>query len=202
MTSRKSSSESYIHYYAKQVLIQWLIQSKGKFFSLTWEAELNQIYDEYPLILIDGKPAHGPRNEVWSQAPSKICTCPLLYSNRLLTSVINPCSHHLARKDNIPSREEAMIYGHKVGAIVDVAIIDENRVKYIFEVVHTNPVSPMKRKLLLNYASAYNSVIYEVDSDYILRQVCYPSRWRGVKLSLEERVVRKFRPRKHRGLKK
>jgi hypothetical protein len=195
MATRKSTSESYIHYYAKQVLMQWLRASKGKFFSMRWNPYGDQIYDEYPIILVDNKPTHGPYDEVWAQIPSKICTCPVVYSDLLLTSAINPCRHHLTRDDNIPSREESIVYGFKVGAVVDVAVVDEGRLKYIFEIVHTNPVSPMKRKLLLAYAAKFDAVIYEVDSDYVLRQVCFPDKWRGVKMGVDEKVVRRFRRR-------
>ena len=195
MLTRKSQSESYIHYYAKQVLMQWLRSSRGKFFSLRWHPFGDPIYDEYPLILVNNNPTHGPYDEVWPEIPSKICDCPVVYENLLLSSAINPCHHHLTRNDNIPSREEAIVYGHRIGAIVDVAIVDEGRLKYIFEVVHTSPVSPMKRKLLLRYAERFDCVVYEVDSDYILRQVCLPQKWAGIKLGPEAKPLRRFRRR-------
>lgn len=200
MLALKPDNESYSHYCAKHVLVHWLRSSQGRFFSLRW-THSTRIYDEYPLLLDGSRPLSGPHDECWDEIPSKICTCPVIYEHGLLTSALNPCHHHLAREDNIPSREEVIIYGFKVGAIVDIAIVDGGRVKYIFEVVHTNPVSPMKRKLLLRYAEEHNCIIYEVTCDYILRQVGAPQRWEGRKLTVDSRPIRRFR-RRWRGNKK
>ena len=197
-TPPKDRNESYIHYYAKEVLLQWLRSANGRFYSMRWNPFGQRIYTEYPILLVDGKPTHGPENECYDEIPSKCCSCPILYENLLLTSAINPCSHRFVRLDNIPSRDEVIASGFKLGAVVDVVVIEGGRLKYLFEVVHTNPCSPMKRKLLLRYATAFNAVVYEVDSDYILRQICKPDRWRGTKMEIDERKVRRWRPRRRR----
>jgi len=198
--SSKDGNESYLHYYAKQVLIQWLKAARGRFFSLRWNPYGDRIYDEYPLILDAQGPTHGVEVP-WDEIPSVLCSCPVLYENLLIRSAVNPCRHCLQRADNIPSRHEVMAYGFKLGAIVDVAIVDEGRVKYIFELVHTSGLTPMKRKLLCKYGERYNALAYEVDVDYVLRQVCCPSVWRGVKVGSEEVYRRKWKPR-HRRTKK
>ena len=194
--SSKDANESYLHYYAKEVLVQWLKSANGKFYSMRWHPFGQRIYTEYPILLVDGKPTHGPDNECYDEIPSKCCNCPVLYENLLLSSAVNPCCHRFARVDNIPSREEVLTSGYKLGAIVDVAVIDEGRLKYIFEIVHTNPCSPMKRKLLVQYATIFNAIVYEVDSEYVLRQVCTPDRWRGTKLEIDQSSRRRWRPRK------
>ena len=196
--SAKDSHESYLHYYAKQVLIQWLKAANGRFFSLRWNPYGQRIYDEYPLLLDEKGPTHGIDDVPFDEIPAWICTCPVVYSDLLLTSAINPCRHHLQRPDNIPTRQEIMAYGHKVGAIVDVAIVDEGRVKYIFEIVHTSGLTPMKKKLLCKYSERYNCTAYTVDVNYVLRQVCSPSVWRGVKVIEDKKERRQWKPRKFR----
>lgn len=191
----KSAEESYKHYYAKQVLQSWLLAAKGRFFSLRWSAKGQRIYQEYPLLLVNGQATHGLYDECFDEIPSKLCDCPVLYRNLLLSSALNPCEHRFSRSDNIPSRIELLELKCKLGAIVDLAICDGGRLKYIFELVHTNPCSPMKRKLLLNYAQRFDAVVYEVDADYVLRQVCSPERWRGVKLAAIETQNKKWRVR-------
>lgn len=194
-THQKSSSESFSHYYAKIVLIQWLRAASGRFFSMRWHPFGSRIYAEYPILLVNGQPTHGNYDEPFDEIPSHCCSCPVFYENLLLSSAVNPCEHRFARTDHIPSREEVILFGHKLGAIVDVAIVDGGRLKYIFEIVNTNPCSPMKRRLLLRYAQLFDATVYEVDSDYVMRQVGMPERWRGVKLSEEVKVMKRFRRR-------
>jgi hypothetical protein len=197
--SSKDGNESYLHYYAKQVLIQWLKAAQGKFFSLRWNPYGQRIYEEYPLILdAQNQPSHGPHDEPWDEIPSKCCTCPVLYENLLLSSAVNPCRHRFTRPDNIPTRCEVMAYGFKLGAIADVAIVDEGRVKYLFEIVHTSGLTPMKHRLLCKYSERYNCIAYTVDCEYVLRQVNCPSVWRGTKVTPDGKERRRWKPRKFR----
>lgn len=182
--------ESYKHFYAKHVLHQWLSAANGKFFSMTWNG--NRIYQEYPLLVQDSKPLCGIDNKPWDESPAWFCNCKLHYDNHLLSSCSNKCRHF---QNIIPSREDLVLKGLKVGAILDVAIIDDGKVKYGFEICHTSPVMALKATLLLKMTDA---IIYEVHADYILNQIAKPRVWRGVKLSENSKVLKRWKRKKRR----
>jgi hypothetical protein len=202
--SQRDAHESYLHYYAKQVLIQWLKAANGKFFSLRWNPYGQRIYDEYPIILDENNlPTHGPEEVSFDEIPQHwVCSCPVVYRDLLLRSAVNPCRHRLSRSDHIPTRHEVMAYGFKLGAIVDVVIVDSGRLKYLFEIVHTSGLTPMKRSLLCKYNARYQAVTYEVDCQYVLRHFCSPARWAGVKVLPNSKERRRWKPRKFRRFRK
>jgi hypothetical protein len=197
----RGDNESYLHFYAKKVLMEWLVASKGKFFSLRWNPSLTRIYEEYPLVLGEGnRPEHGLQGTPWDELPQWQCSCPLLSTSPLTRDLLpeyGTCSHlssSSTRKDYLPSREELLQRGVRVGAIIDVAVVDEGRVKYLFEIVHTHGLTPIKKNFLYKYCSQHNALLYEVDAHYILRQVTKPSVWRGIKVVDLEQEVKHWRP--------
>jgi hypothetical protein len=143
--------ESYMHYYAKEILQKWLISAwkyndknsyENKLYILEWLIDHKEdnygIRLEYPILVKkSGNHVMGV-DHVWSIYPDL---------NKLSDDV-------------------------KVEAVLDVAIIENGSLKYGLEVVHKHTCSQYKRDFLKRQCPTVK--IYEISAEWILNQLNEP----------------------------
>ena len=148
--------ESYIHYYAKKVLKDWLdtdctTRTRTHFNLFNYQPNrVSGVFLEYPII-------------------SKDDYNTLDYSLDVLEEI-----------DEMPSYNECIDkYNKKPVAMVDIVILDNEKPKYLIEICHSNPVSKYKIELLKRLGVTN---LIEIDALEILKQIKKPTRLNFKKL--------------------
>jgi hypothetical protein len=154
-----------MHYYAKEVIQEWLISA--------WRFNQKHSYDN-KLFIFD-----------W-----KINCCDPNYGIRLeypILSKLRPDGTKMVLGTDTVWTEypdfERLTEGIKVEAVLDVALIEDKRVKYGIEVVHKHVCS--KRKRLFLKEECKDMEVYEISAEWVLGQVrrpVPPKRWPCVKI--------------------
>jgi hypothetical protein len=153
------SKESYMHFYAKKIIEEWLIsawkynkkmQYNNKLYIFDWQIDCSDdnygIRLEYPILSKTQK-----ENKIILGAPS--------------AWVRYPDIDKLA--DNV-----------KVEAVIDLVIIEHGKVKYGIEVVHKHICSKTKRIFLKTYLPGLK--VYEISAEWVLNQLVSavpPKKW-------------------------
>jgi len=152
--------ESYLHYYSKNVLKSWfqgdkLKETKHIFNEFTYTENLynnDNIIFEYCIVKNN---EYNSIDYSWSD----------LLGDGINT--INPTYQELKNQDI------------NVIAVVDIVIMDKGKPKYFLEVMNKSPVSSIKLKKLKKLGMKN---LYEIDANYIMRQVGVPNTLKYEKL--------------------
>lgn len=151
MTKHKyRDTESYMHYYAKEVVQEWLISAwqfnrkhgyDNKLFIFDWKIDCSDqnygIRLEYPILSKrkpDGTKMVLGVDTIWSEYPDL---------NSLADGVV-------------------------IEAVLDIAIVETGCLKYGIEIVHKHLCSKNKRSFLKENVQAS---IYELSAEWVLSQV-------------------------------
>ena len=161
-TWKYRDTESYMHYYAKELIQQWLISA--------WKFNMKNGYNN-TLYIFDWKidcsdPNYGVRIEY-----------PIL-------SKLRPDGTKMALGiDTVwgwgeyPSIDN-LDMGVKVEAVLDIAIVEDGHIKYGIEVVHKHLCSKKKRSFLKTTVSGV--LVYEISAEWVLSQIrnqIPPKKW-------------------------
>lgn len=155
------SNESYMHYYAKYTVQEWLISA--------WQYNRRHGYDN-KLYIFDWKIScsdenHGIRLEypiLSKMAPN---------GNKILMGFPSLWV-------NYPDLDNLM-EGVKIEAVLDLVIINDGRVKYGIEIVHKHVCGKAKRDFLKTL-SQQSFKAYELSAEWVLSQIqgpIPPKRW-------------------------
>lgn len=163
--SKHRDTESYMHYYAKEVIQGWFISAwkfnrrngyDNKLYIFDWKVDCSDqnygIRLEYPIlskIRPDGSKMVLGIDTIWSTYPDL---------------------------DNLG-------HGVKVEAVIDVVIIEDTKVKYGIEVVHKHICTKNKRLFLKEQLSSVP--VYEISAEWVLGQIrgpVPPKRWPCVRV--------------------
>lgn len=155
------SVESYKHKYAKSLFAEWLRQSaKEADNGLDWasfgEARFRPnrcepyygVYEEYPI-----------NNYICGSSGFVACW-----------DEFWPLGADCTSLSEIPTYEQLCETGNPPYLILDIAVHHKGLIKYGFEIVHKNPVSPAKSQLI----STLNLCVFEISAEWILSQVECP----------------------------
>jgi len=141
-----TNNESRAHFHAKQDICKWInegIQIQGLTLNSTCKA-----YCEYPLLKTDKDTGHRP----WTN----------------LTKVENGKISMLFNQS--PSYDQLIELGFNVFCVADIAIIQNNELIAIVEVIHKNDLEEHKKKFYSFVPHAFYA-----DTSYILKKVGTPS---------------------------
>lgn len=159
-TKQHRDTESYMHFYAKEIIQEWLISAwkfnrkhgyDNKLFIFDWKIDCSDpnygIRLEYPILSKlrpDGTKMVLGIDTIWSEYPDT----------------------------------EKLAEGVRMEAVFDVVLIEEGHVKYGIEVVHKHVCSKEKRKFLKEECK--NIPVYEISAEWVLGQIkgpVPPKRW-------------------------
>ena len=73
--------------------------------------------------------------------------------------------------ETLPEHDQMISRGFNLEAVIDLVIIDRERIKYGIEVVHTHPTPTSKCELLSNLGIT----CYEVSADWVMNQIRRPA---------------------------
>lgn len=142
------NTESYMHHYAKDVMRQWCIDR--------WKYNDQHRYPN-TFCIFDWKIDHRDSNHgVYLEYPI------LVKSNGNHVLGVNPCWKSYPDLNNLADDV-------KVEAILDLAIVEDGRLKYGIEIVHKHLCSARKRKFLKNRCPEV--AVYEISAEWILSQL-------------------------------
>lgn len=162
---KRHDTESYMHYYAKEIIQEWLISA--------WKFNSKNSYTN-TLFIFEWKVDHSDPN----------------YGVRLeypILSKLKPDGTKMVLGvDTVwvsyPSLDK-LANGVKIESVFDLAIIEDGKVKYGIEVVHKHLCSKKKRAFLKEHAP--HIPVYEISAEWVLNQVLGPippKRWPCVKI--------------------
>lgn len=151
MSHRHIDRESYMHYYAKIILEDWLKNAwnynkkngyKNKLYILEWNIDCSEnncgIRVEYPILskkMADGHTVLLGVDQAWQEMPDL---------TKLGADI-------------------------KVEAVLDVAIIEDGALKYGLEVVHKHICTKTKRQFLAKLKDQF--MVYEISAEWVLSQL-------------------------------
>jgi hypothetical protein len=154
--------ESYAHRYAKKTVRDWFLEKwdfnqehgyRNTYYIFDWEATYQHrergVRLEYPIL-----------------------------SRKLADDTMEVFGIEPAWGD-YPDLEQAKEKGNIVNAILDIAIISNNRLKYGIEIVYKHPTPPIKRKFL----SQQGIEVYEINALWVLNQIRKPAKLEMTKLT-------------------
>jgi hypothetical protein len=143
--------ESYMHYYAKIILEEWLVSA--------WNYNKKNGYDNKLYIL------------EW-KIDCSISNCGIRLEYPILSKLMADGSKTLLGVShawkNYPDLEK-LADNVKVEAILDVAIIEDGSLKYGIEVVYKHICSKKKRDFLTLYQDQFK--VYEISAEWVLGQL-------------------------------
>lgn len=152
------SSESGMHYYAKISACSWLRKMTGKKFkglnnigfkcNNPGKAPMFGVYAEYPVCLDakDKKVIVGYNKTWWD------------YCNE--TGFKVKSKHGIPTNYELKQANDRFIILH----IFDIAVLDDNRLSYIFEIKHTHAIDNKK----IRFVEKYGIPTYEIDATWVL----------------------------------
>lgn len=164
MSKTRKDTESYMHYYAKEIIQSWLISA--------WKFNKKHNYDNKLFIfdwLIDcSDPGYGIRLEYPVLSKMKPD------GTKMVLGIDTVWAEY-------PDTEK-LANGVKVESVFDLVIIEEGRVKYGIEVVHKHLCTKRKREFLKEYVDI---PVYEISAEWVLSQIkdsIPPKCWPCVKI--------------------
>lgn len=176
-SSANGGTESYLHKYAKQVLVEWLREAaahndKNGYASLwgyRWNVARSApawgVYEEWSVLAADNgiKEPTAPWDEIdWA--------------NKIPGFHARECGEN-GYEDHVtypypPRADFLRIWKINPAAILDVAVLDFDRITCAFEIVHKSPVSDEKRQLL----KSLDIQLVEVNALWVMTQIGRPKR--------------------------
>lgn len=142
------NTESHMHHYAKEVMRQWFVDR--------WRYNHEHHYPN-TFSVFDWKIDHSDGNHgVYLEYPV------LLKSTGEHVLGVNPCWKSYPDLDNLADDV-------KVEAVLDLAIVEDGRLKYGIEIVHKHVCSARKRKFLKEKCPGVT--VYEISAEWILSQL-------------------------------
>ena len=172
-----SHCETYLHKYSKQVLCKWLRKRMyvgDKFkgmknipLELTFPKTkpMMDVYEEYPVCYDkETKQLVGLRCVEEGNRGVDCCIWKEWFDT-------NP-KFKTKSKSFIPSYYELQKWKDRlvINFIFDVGVVDDGELKYIFEVMHTNPINNAKE----NFLKKYKIKTYELSAKWIMDQTKMP----------------------------
>jgi hypothetical protein len=163
------SRESYMHYYAKEIVRSWFV-SATKYNREHGYANKLYIFSWSPEYATTGQGDYGVRLEY-----------PILSTPHTLVGV-DPCWADYPALDQLGTDVD-------VTAILDIAILDGGRLRYGIEIVHKHICSSKKRESL---CAIPGLTVYELSAEWVLSQIRHtgsagnivpPARWPLVPLA-------------------
>ena len=164
-TKKHRDTESYMHHYAKEIIQSWLISA--------WQFNRKNNYTN-TLFIFEWKVDCSDSN----------------YGIRLeypILSKLRPDSTKMVLGvdtawTSYPNLDK-LTDGVKIESVLDLAIIEDGKVKYGIEVVHKHICSKRKRIFLKEHAP--HIPVYEISAEWVLGQVrgpIPPKRWPCVQI--------------------
>ena len=160
-----SSKESYMHFYAKKILEEWFISA--------WKYNKKMQYDNKLYIFdweIDCSDAnYGVRIEY-----------PILSKTQGNNKILLGAPSVWIKYPDMDKLGDKV----KVEAVLDLAIIENGKIKYGIEVVHKHVCSKNKRSFLKTYLPDLK--VYEISAEWILNQLVSkipPKKWPCIAIS-------------------
>ena len=162
--------ESYLHKYSKVVVCAWL-RKKIKIGTTKFKG-LNNI----PLELVS--PKNAPMFNVYPEYPvckskdksnTNIVGLDIMWKDWLTQ---NNLDSKVQSKSRIPTIYDLknMTDRLEVLTIFDIGVVDDNKLKYIFEIEHTHACTPKKIKFI----NEHNLIGYELSAQKVMEQVKLP----------------------------
>lgn len=160
------SCESYMHKYAKIVLASWLRK----------KIKIGEKYKGFPSVdmtslgIFPNNRGTKPMWNVWLEYP--VCQ----YQNKVIgldgqwKKYLDQNKLKVNSRHNIPTRYEVSKMDITGLYFFDVAIVDEEGIKAVFEVRHKHDMTPDKIAWLEKYKIPY----YEIDATWIMSRVKPP----------------------------
>lgn len=147
------SNESYMHYYAKDIVQDWLISA--------WKFNKKNGYDN-KLYIFDWKIDRSDKNHgIRIEYPILSKVAP--NGTKLLLGFPSAWVTY-PDLDNLGQ-------GIKIEAVLDLAIIEDKCVKYGIEIVHKHICGKAKRDFIKTLSSAK---VYELSAEWVLSQILGP----------------------------
>ena len=152
------NTESYAHKYAKIVLAEWFREK------IRYNQE-NGYNNSYYIFNWEPNTTSGLLSGVFLEYP-------------ILSRQITAGTEILGVKPIwtvYPNMELAQKNGRKIEAVLDIAVCDNDTIKYGFEIVYKHKTPPSKIAFLKTLTEKYGVKVYEIDALWILNQVHRPS---------------------------
>jgi hypothetical protein len=152
LMSMSHDKESYMHYYAKSILEEWLISA--------WNYNKQHGYDN-KLYIFEWK-IDCSINNCGVRLEYPILSKQMADGTTTTLLGVSHAWHDYPDLDKLAA-------GVKVEVVLDVAIIENGALKYGIEVVHKHACSKKKREFLTLHRSKFK--VYEISAEWILSQV-------------------------------
>ena len=174
MTDSFKSVESYLHKYAKTTLASWLRKKYSGMRKCLENIEKSEsvqklpkdcapyynVYVEYPVGINKNADVCGIDDKSKVNNSNNYCQ---IWDNIL-------GDNKTIRKDRIPTGPELTKYDIKPLFIFDIVLVENNKIKYIFEIKHKHAITQKKRKFL----EKHSLEMYEIDAVSVLENVRIP----------------------------
>lgn len=158
----KGDSESYKHAAARTVVARWI-------------DEIEQQSDSARIAF--GLPHSQQQDQVWRRNRGGVIEVPVTTDDILAGHNNTYAWDERYQFGGVPTYQQCTDAGLVVAMIFDVAVYHKGTIAFAIEVCHRHAVDDGKEALILKFGAP----VYEMDAEWILRQVGRPSTFQAVR---------------------